>query len=215
MRKIGLVLLTLSLPLFAADPHAKGISPADALAKLQRGNKRAVSGQTLHPHSSKARRDEVAKGQQPFAIIVACSDSRVPPELVFDQGLGDLFVVRVAGEVLDDPSIASIEYAVEHLGSKLIVVLGHERCGAVKAAVDGGDLPGHLGSLVNAIQPAVDMTVGEKGDRLDLTVRANVKRVVNDLRESEPILSDAVKSEKIKVVGMYYDLDTGKAEIVK
>lgn len=192
-----------------------GMSPSAALAKLQRGNVRAAKGAAVHPRQDKARRRDTAKAQQPFAVVLACSDSRVAPELVFDQGMGDLFVVRVAGNVVDDNALGSIEYAVEHLGASLVVVLGHERCGAVKAALDGGEAPGHIGSLVHAIQPAIDETRGAKGDSLDLAVRANVARVVRQLRESEPLLKKAVDEKKIEVVGMEYDLDSGKVELLR
>ena len=209
---------TAASSLVAGEKHAAakhedhGVAPDAAILKLTSGNNRMVSGKLSHPHENAAWRTEVAKGQHPFAIVVSCSDSRVPPELVFDQGLGDLFVIRVAGNVVDDPGLGSIEYAVEHLGSQLIVVLGHERCGAVKAAVDGGEAPAHIGSLVHAIQPAVEKTADAKGDRLDAAVRANIHRVVEQLRSSAPILSEAVEKRHIKVVGMYYDLDTGKVE---
>jgi carbonic anhydrase len=217
MRKTFVVFVTLTL-LLAATPFAATKEPAmtaaQALARLKRGNVRAAHGASIHPHQNGPRRRELASGQQPFAIIVACSDSRVPPELVFDQGLGDLFVIRVAGNVVDDTALGSIEYAVEHLGAKLIVVLGHERCGAVKAAVDGGEAPAHIGSLVRAIAPAVVETANMKGDRLDLAVRANVRRVVRQLSDSEPLLHEAVQKKAIEVVGMEYDLDTGSVESI-
>jgi carbonic anhydrase len=135
----------------AVTAAAEANSP---LARLEEGNRRAASNHSTHPHASSARRGEVAQSQSPFAVIVSCSDSRVPPELLFDQGYGDLFVIRIAGNVVEDTALGSIEYAVEHLGAKLLVVLGHERCGAVKATVDGGEAPGHIGSIVNAIKPA-------------------------------------------------------------
>jgi carbonic anhydrase len=156
------------------------------------------------------RRAELTKSQHPFAIILGCSDSRVPPELVFDQGLGDLFVARVAGNVIDDHSLGSIEYAVDHLGARLIVVLGHQRCGAVKAAKETiaakTEAPAHIQSLVTAIQPAVEATA--KGD-LEATVEANVKNVTQALRSSAPLLKPKVDSGELKVVGAYYSLDTG------
>ncbi len=156
------------------------------------------------------RRTELAKSQHPFAIIVSCSDSRVPPEIVFDQGLGHLFVLRVAGNVINNESLGSIEYAVDHLAVRLIVVLGHQRCGAVKAAKETiaakGKAPGHIESLVTAIKPAVDSTAN--GD-LDATIKANVKHVVDALRSSTPILKAKVDSGDVQVTGAYYSLDTG------
>jgi len=156
------------------------------------------------------RRAELTKSQHPFAIILGCSDSRVPPELVFDQGLGDLFVARVAGNVIDDHSLGSIEYAVDHLVVRLIVVLGHQRCGAVKAAKETiaakTEAPAHIQSLVTAIQPAVEATAK---DDLEATVEANVKNVTQALRSSTPVLKPKVDSGELKVVGAYYSLDTG------
>jgi carbonic anhydrase len=186
---------------------------AGAVGELVEGNRRFVTGRFEHARQDKERRDELAKGQHPFAVIVGCSDSRVPPELVFDQGLGDLFVVRVAGNVVDDASLGSIEYAVEHLGANLIIVLGHERCGAVKAALDGGALPGHIGAIGAALSPAIAAANAEPGDDpLDAAVRANVRRIVRELRESEPLLAHAVHEGEVEVLGARYDLDTGEVE---
>jgi carbonic anhydrase len=200
----------------AAAPHpSTGPGPDQALRELMAGNKRYVAAKSLRPHQATARRADVAKGQHPFAIVLGCADSRVPPEIVFDQGLGDMFVVRVAGNIADDAALASMEYAVEHLGPRLIVVLGHERCGAVDAAVKGGEAPGHLGSLITAIAPAVASSQGKPGDRLDNAVRANVVRVVEQLRSSEPILAAQVRAGKVQIVGCRYDLDTGAVEILR
>jgi carbonic anhydrase len=156
------------------------------------------------------RRAELAKSQHPFAIILSCSDSRVPPEIVFDEGLGDLFIIRVAGNVLNDEGLGSIEYGVDILGARLIVVLGHQSCGAVDAAMKTiaakGKAPGHIQSLVTAIKPVVDST--PKGD-LDMTIKANVKHVVDALRSSTPILKGRVDSGDVQVIGGYYSLDSG------
>jgi len=162
------------------------------------------------------RRGELTKSQHPFAAIVSCSDSRVPAEIVFDEGLGDLFVVRVAGNVMNDENLGSIEYAVDHLAVRLIVVLGHQRCGAVKAAKDTiaakTEAPAHIQSLVNAIRPPVEATV--KGD-LEATVEANVKNVVQALRSSTPILKPKVDSGEVRVIGGYYSLDTGSVTFLE
>jgi carbonic anhydrase len=197
----------------AADPaHSDQpmISPAEAISKLKEGNGRYTSGNLQHPGQTAERRTELAKTQHPFAAIVSCSDSRVPPEIVFDQGLGDLFVVRVAGNVINDEGLGSIEYTVDHLGTRLILVLGHQSCGAVKAARETiaakGKAPGHIESLVTAIKPAVEATAK---DDLETTIKANVKNVVQALRSSTPILKAEVDSGKIQVVGGYYSLDTG------
>ena len=179
------------------------------IKKLSDGNSRFVSSQMIHPNNSDVRRAEVAQGQNPFAVIVSCSDSRVPPEIVFDQGLGDLFVIRTAGEVVDDVALASIEYAVEHLGVKLIVVLGHQKCGAVEAAVKGGELGGHLQVLANAISPAVNSAKKETGDLLDNAIHKNVELIVGQLEESKPILREFVHGNKLKIIGAYYNLTDG------
>lgn len=194
------------------EPPAKAtkVTPAQAMARLVDGNARFVSGRSLNPRQSPEQRTKVAKSQRPFAVIVGCADSRTGPEILFDQGLGDLFVVREAGNVVDDHAIGSIEYGVEHLHSSLIVVLGHERCGAVIAARDAiastSPAEGHIESLVVAIRPAVEATIGQD---VDATCKANVRNVVHTLRTSEPVLRHMVDGGEIKVVGAYYDLNTG------
>ena len=197
----------------AADPNhpdQPSVAPAEAISKLKEGNGRYTSGNLQHPGQTVERRTELAKTQHPFAAIVSCSDSRVPPEIVFDQGLGDLFVVRVAGNVINDEGLGSIEYTVDHLGTRLILVLGHQSCGAVEAARETiaakGKAPGHIESLVTAIKPAVEATAK---DDLETTVKANVKNVVQALRASKPSLKAEVDSGKIKVIAGYYSLDTG------
>jgi carbonic anhydrase len=223
----------------AADPvHPDQpiVPPAEAMSRLKEGSGRYTSGKQHPPESSEERayiatnsyenagviflgmtaeqaakrRAELTKSQHPFATIVSCSDSRVPPEIVFDQGLGDLFVLRVAGNVINDESLGSIEYSVDVVAVRLIVVLGHQRCGAVKAARETiaakDKAPGHIQSLVTAIQPAVEITAK---DDLEATIKANVDHVVQALRSSTPILKAKVDSGEIRVVGAYYSLDTG------
>jgi carbonic anhydrase len=223
----------------AAEPNHPDqpiVSPSDALSRLKEGNGRFTSG-NVHPHESSEerayiaansyenpgvislgmtadqaakRRTELIKSQHPFAIILSCSDSRVPPETVFDEGLGDLFIVRVAGNVLNDEGLGSIEYGVEVLGARLIVVLGHQSCGAVDAAMKTvaakGKAPGHIQSLVTAIKPVVNSN--PKAD-LETTTKANAKHVVDALRSSAPILKARVDSGEVQVIGGYYSLDTG------
>src|SRR5882762_4732216 len=193
-----------------AHPEQPTVAPAEAVSKLKEGNGRYTSGNLQHPGQTTERRTELSKSQHPFAIIVSCSDSRVPPEIVFDQGLGDLFIFRVAGNVIDDHGLGSIEYGVDHLNVRLIVVLGHQSCGAVQAAKETiaakGKAPGHIESLVTAIKPAVDATAK---DDLDTTIKANVKHVVQALRSSAPILKAKVVSGDVQVIGGYYSLDTG------
>src|SRR4029077_17251936 len=193
-----------------AHPDQPLVAPAEAISKLKEGNRRYTSGNLQHPGQTAERRTELAKTQHPFAAILSCSDSRVPPEVVFDQGLGDLFVVRVAGNVINDEGMGSLEYTVDHLGTRLILVLGHQSCGAVDAAkqtiASKGKAPGHIQSLVTAIKPAVEATAK---DDLETTIKANVKNVVQALRSSTPILKAEVDSGKIQVLGGYYSLDTG------
>ena len=162
------------------------------------------------------RRAELLKSQHPFAIILSCSDSRVPPELVFDEGLGDLFIVRVAGNVLNNEGLGSIEYGVEVLGARLIVVLGHQSCGAVDAAMKTvaakGKAPGHIQSLVTAIKPVINST--PKAD-LETMTKANAKHVVDALRSSTPILKPQIDSGAVRVIGGYYSLDTGSVTFLE
>ena len=186
-----------------------------ALQRLIEGNGRYVAGAPTHPDQTPQRRAELAKGQSPFAIVLTCSDSRVAPELFLDQGLGDLFVIRNAGNILDDHVIGSIEYAVEHLHVPLVLVVGHEKCGAVSAAVAGGEAPGHIRSVVEALEPAVEQAKNLPGDKVDNAVRANAQRAAEILTRVEPILKEAVSSGKLLVVPARYELATGRLEILK
>lgn len=185
-----------------------------ALKKLMDGNQRYLEHKRNFPDQSLAQVKELAKGQNPFVIILGCADSRVAPELLFDQGLGDIFDIRIAGNIIDDAVIGSIEYAVLELGTPLIFVLGHERCGAVTAAVKGKAVPGKISFLVAAIKPAVDKVKNQGGDELDNAVRANVKITVDKIKSISPILSTQIKAGKLKVVGGRYDLDTAKVDII-
>ena len=207
---IGLLLLTAAnLP--ATSHQAETAITADAaLAELKVGNAHHVQHQYHHPHETVGRQRELIAGQHPHAQILSCADSRVPPEIIFDQGLGDLFVVRVAGNVATDTEIGSLEYGAEHLHIPLLVVLGHESCGAVTAAVQGGAPEGHIVSLVNLIKPAVDKSRGMPGDPIANAVRLNVQMVVQQLRSSTPVLSELVAQGRLKIVGGVYSLETGK-----
>lgn len=197
-----------------APPKSQNaLSPNSALQRLMEGNDRYVQGK-MKPHDFIGERCSLALGQNPFAVIVGCSDSRVGPEIVFDQGLGDLFVVRTAGEVVDEAALGSIEYAVEHLGSTLILVLGHERCGAVSAAVVGGKAPGHIAAVLKAIEPAVKQAREKSGDLIENAVRAQAVEVARRLQNAEPILVERVRSGQLKIVAARYDLDTGKVELL-
>lgn len=185
------------------------ITADSVLAELKAGNRHHVAHHYQHPHETGDRQRELVTGQHPHAEILSCSDSRVPPEVVFDQGLGDLFVIRVAGNVATDAEIGSLEYGAEHLHIPLIVVLGHQSCGAVTAAVQGGPPEGHIAALVNLIKPAVEKSRGLTGDPVANAVRVNVEMVVKQLRSSNPILSELVAHGKLKIVGGVYSLETG------
>lgn len=178
------------------------------MQRLLDGNKRFVEQRLKNPNQEFARLTEVAQDQKPFAAILGCADSRVTPEIVFDQGVGDLFVVRVAGNISTTEDIASEEFGTLVLGAKILLVLGHERCGAVKAALKGGEYPGMIGSLVYAIKPAVDASEGKPGDRLENAIKTNVLLQTKRLQTS-PVIFKLVQQGKLKVVGGYYDLDTG------
>jgi len=203
-----------ALTLSATTAERAKVQPDSALQLLLVGNKNFAAGRAIRPDQSVERRLELAGGQHPFAIVLTCADSRVSPEIYFDQGLGDIFVLRNAGNVLDDHVIGSIEYAVEHLGATLIVVVGHSKCGAVAATVAGGHAPGHLPSIVHSIQPAVEKTAGQAGDKVDLAVRMNAQLVAAELAQCGPLLNEAVAKGALKVVAARYDLATGKVEIL-
>jgi carbonic anhydrase len=204
-----LFLLAATLP--AMDHRAEPkLTPDSVLAELKTGNAHHVRHEYQHPHETFARQRELINGQHPHAELLSCADSRVPPEIIFDQGLGDLFVVRVAGNVATDTEIGSLEYGAEHLHIPLLVVLGHESCGAVTAAVQGGKAEGHIGAVLNLIKPAVDQGRGLPGDPVANAVRANVQIMVQQLRSSTPILSELVAQGKLRIVGGVYSLETGE-----
>jgi carbonic anhydrase len=192
--------------------------PDQGTASLQEGNSRYISGQTLKKGSGDEFRTELAKGQHPFAVIVACSDSRVAPEIIFDQDLGKIFVVRTAGNVVDPIALGSIEYAVEHLHAPLVVVLGHESCGAVKATIESkGEPEGNIGAIVKKIMPAVKRARASLKEGEDLTYRSvveNVKGVAETIRKKSTIIAHEMHEGKVKLVGAYYSISTGKVEAV-
>ena len=208
--KLALIaILALTNSTFASDPAAPTVSPDDALNRLKTGNERFVSSKESATKPVAARRAETAQTQHPFATIIGCADSRVAPEIVFDQSIGDLFVIRTAGNLVDEYALGSIEYAVEHLGVRLIVVLGHERCGAVTAALAGGTAPGHVNALVRDIQPAVVATKGKEGDALANAIHENDALVAAKIRKQAEL---GALASQVRVVEGYYDLDTGKVE---
>jgi carbonic anhydrase len=201
----------------AAAPAAPAMSPEQAMQKLMDGNARYVAGKsTCYQYPS--ARAALVRAQNPFAIILSCSDSRVPPEAIFDQNLGQLFVIRVAGNFADDDGIASMEYAVSHFASPLLLVMGHSGCGAVHATVDAlrdhGHAPGKIGEIIKAITPAAEVGMKQPGDPYANTVAENVRQNVRSLAGQAPILSKAVAESSLRVVGGVYDLKTGKVSRV-
>lgn len=194
----------------------ENLSAQEALDKLKKGNKRFVQLHQKHPDESKQRRKEMLKGQHPFVVILSCSDSRVPLELIFDQGLGDLFEIKNAGNVLDDHVIGSIEYAVMHCGVKLIVIMGHQDCGAINATLSGVSETKYIKSLEDSIQPAVEQCK-IKGLEVnsDNVVKAHVMQDIEELMAQDHDLVKYMKENKVKIVPAYYHLDTGKVDFLK
>src|SRR3954447_14558170 len=195
-----------------AGAQEKIPSADTVLRELREGNDHHAAKRYQHPHQSAARQRELASGQHPHAIILSCADSRVAPEIILDQGLGDLFDVRVAGNVAGDAELASIEYAALHLHTPVLVVMGHQKCGAVTAAAESGEAEGHLPFLIAMIRPAVERARTQPGDVIDNAVRINVEHIVQQIRDSMPVLAPLVGRGTLKVVGAVYSLDTGKVE---
>ena len=206
---ISITAIVLSACAIAADPTTPSVPADEALSRLKAGNERFAHSKVSTGKPVADRRAETAKDQHPFAIVVGCADSRTAPEIIFDQNIGDLFVIRTAGNLVDDYALGSIEYAVDHLGTRLIVVLGHERCGAVTAALAGGSAPGHVNSLVRDIQPAVAASKGKEGDALTNAIHENDAEVADKIRKQAQL---GELASKVRVVEGYYDLDTGEIE---
>jgi carbonic anhydrase len=180
-----------------------------ALKKLIDGNRRFISGSTSHPHQDRKRLQDVISGQNPFAIILGCSDSRVPPEVIFDQGIGDLFIIRTAGHVVDDVVLGSIEYAVDHLGVPLLIVLGHQNCGAVQASIQSSSAPAHMSKLTSYISPVIKSAAGQNDDLMHSAVIANVRYTVDLLKQNEPLLAASIRNGKLKIYGSVLNFENG------
>jgi carbonic anhydrase len=202
-------IFSLSRFVVAADPAASSVSNDAALTNLKEGNARFAEHEFSQGKPNAAKRAETAETQRPFAIVVGCADSRTSPELIFDHNIGDLFVVRTAGNLVDDYALGSIEYAVGHLGARLIVVVGHDGCGAVKAALASATAPGHIESLVRDIQPAVQAVKGKEGDTLHLAITENARLMADKIR-NEAKFGDLAK--EVQIVYGVYDLTTGNVE---
>ena len=215
-----LILSLLVVNTFASDHDtAQKIAPQDALKMLVDGNARFVAGNLTHPHETLDRAKETAiNGQHPFVTILSCSDSRAPLNIIFDQGIGDIFSIRVAGNVVGDHELGSIEYGVEHAGTQLCVVLGHTKCGAVTAASTGGGEEGNIKSLMQAIRPAVQRAEAETGktgkDIVECCAKHNVFYQMEALCKGSEILRESVRSGKLLIVGAIYDIESGQVEIL-
>lgn len=219
--KKGLLYLLFVSVFFACDHTKKNDeSKLSPLQKLEEGNKRFASGKPVHPDETLERIRELKKGQHPFAIVVSCSDSRVPAELVFDQGLGDIFSIRTAGNVMGDYELGSIEYAVEHLDCKLIIVMGHKDCGAIKAFIksDGHyDHLDHIKKIIEYIEREQEEKDLKKHHELnvDKAIDANIAHGVTFLKTAEPILKEFYDTKKVEIIGAIYDIETGKVTFDK
>jgi carbonic anhydrase len=211
------ILSILAIPVWASGPSV-GLSADEAMELLRGGNSRFVNGTPQHPYQNQERRTLTAsQGQKPLAAVLACSDSRVPVEVVFDRGIGDIFVVRVAGNVAGADEIGSIEYAGEHLGAPLLVVLGHSQCGAVTAVVEDAPLHGSMPALEDKIKPAVEKAAKDNpglsgGALVGPAIKDNVWQAMEDLFHQSQIIRDRVKAGQMKVVGALYDIESGKVE---
>ncbi|MBC7800098.1 MAG: carbonic anhydrase [Gemmatimonadaceae bacterium] len=202
---------------WAADPVAKtSLTPAQALQTMKDGNDKFVTEAPFRTAQGRERRVELARGPSPFCVLIGCSDSRVPPELLFGRGLGELFIIRNAGNTVDTAALGSVEYGVGVLGCPLIVVLGHEACGAVAAAVDVVDkntaFPGVIGEMIQPIIPAVLSVRGQSGNMLDNAVRANARRVAARLKTQSVVIQEAARAGRLQVVAARYDLDDGDVD---
>jgi carbonic anhydrase len=215
---ISLLFVFIALSCSRPVPETDSIMTGDPLERLMVGNRRFMTGHPVHPDETLDRIRKLKKGQNPFVVIVSCSDSRVPPELVFDHGIGDVFSIRTAGNVIGDYELGSIEYAVEHLGVDLVMVMGHENCGALDAYVHRSTERhhNHIQNLIDYINDEVEekQLPDSLKQSLEFTVLANIRHGVNLLRSSEPILGKLYKEKKIRVIGSIYDLDTGEVKLL-
>ncbi|GLY32538.1 carbonic anhydrase [Kineosporia sp. NBRC 101731] len=205
----------------AVSRSAAVTTPQAALERLLRGNRRFITGHARHPDQTVTHLHEIASGQHPFVTTIGCADSRVSPEILFDEGLGDIFDNRVAGNLVDDLLLGSVEFAVEEFATPLILVLGHERCGAISAAVEAlesGSTPaGHIGTIVEALRPVVEPLLGTSADpaeTIEAAVRANVRAQVQALTEQSSLIAERVAKGEVRVLGARYDLDNGKVTLV-
>jgi carbonic anhydrase len=211
---LTLLILSVFHILALAEGGKATVSADTALARLKRGNQRFVTGKPQIRHLISERKS-LAEGQAPYAIILCCSDSRVSPEIIFDESLGKLFVVRVAGNVADPVDLGSIEYAAQHLHAKLLLVVGHESCGAVKATLDGGQAPANIDAIVEKISPAVEKARNQHRDikaTLNIAIEENVRQQMNNALQQSAVLREMVEKKELQITGGVYNLHTGKVE---
>jgi carbonic anhydrase len=218
LRMLGVGSLGIVAGWLGRNPSALAVdsdaSSDESFNRLMDGNRRFMAQKSEYPHQSLQRLQDVAYAQYPFATILSCADSRVPAEIVFDAGIGDLFDVRVAGNIITPEVLGSLEYAVLQLNTPLIMVMGHERCGAITAAVKGGVLPGSVGTLVAAINPAIAHGEGVSDEVIEKAVVANVDYQRNVLQRNSPLIAERVLKNQLKIVGARYDLDSGEVKIL-
>ncbi len=212
---LGIIFSGLNFVSYAHTENTEtGINADEALAKLKEGNNHFRKMHLVHPDLSEARLHALEKGQHPLAAILCCSDSRVPPEIIFDQGLGDIFEIRNAGNVLDDQVIGSIEYALVHTGTKLVIVMGHQDCGAIKAACSKDPEDKYIESLTGFIKPSVEKAKKQKGNFYDNVAKNNAKAAAKGLVEKDSVIADYVKNHGVKIIPAYYSLHTGQVEFL-
>ena len=218
MRRFKILVALCVIVILSGIVFALNQKGEESFTQIMEGNKRFASGNILPKDISDAKRKQLCLGQQPFAIVLTCSDSRVPPELLFDQCLGDIFVVRVAGNVVAPIELGSIEYAAEHLHSPLLFILGHEKCGAVKATLEAKGKPeGNIGEILKKIMPAATVAKKKGGtpdEMLETAIKENVKNVFNDIMKNSSIIKHLSQEDKLKIVAGEYMLTTGKVEMI-
>lgn len=212
-----ILLLFAAMPLMGSEPEEKGVAPSEAITRLKAGNARFVSS-NLTPRKYREARKAQVKGQKPYAVILGCADSRLSPEIIFDESIGRLFVVRVAGNVVSPEVLGSVEYAVEHLHARLVVVLGHESCGAVKATLEGGEATPNIESLIERIMPAArkakDAGYTSEKEMLAGAVEENVRQQISDGLRKSPLLAHEIETGEVQIIGGVYSLSTSKVEFL-
>ncbi|MCC6762423.1 MAG: carbonic anhydrase [Chitinophagaceae bacterium] len=216
MKHFFIAIASILFAVACKQPAPATVAASTPLKKVMDGNARFAAVHPIHPDESANRTHEIAEGQHPFAVVIACSDSRVAPELIFDEGLGDLFVIRTAGNIISEVELGSVEYAVEHLHVPLVIVMGHERCGAVEAMLSGALPHNHIKSIIDSLRNESEIKAIPVNDeqRLAHCVEANVRHGVKELLTQSTVIQEALHNGKLQVVGAHYDLDDRKVRII-